>query len=152
MRHLVLAAAFALAACAQNPPPASPSASRTTASRSAAPAPVPPRAGKPQAGVRRLPATPAQLRRYEQAVAKDLRDPASARFSSTYLVESEGNKGLCGFVSEKDGAGRYAARKMFHASLVDLETGASAMAISAPPSIEPRASRAALAEKCRVGR
>ena len=117
MRHLVLAAALALAACAQNPPPASPSASRTTASRpAAAPAPVPPRVGKPQAGMRRVPATPAQLRRYEQAVAKDLRDPASARFSSTYVVESEGNKALCGFVSETDGTGA-AKRPKQHAQL-----------------------------------
>ncbi|WP_159993709.1 hypothetical protein [Roseomonas sp. 18066] len=145
MRYLILAAAFALAACAQKPDPIAPRASRATASRTAAAQ----RATDPAAEVQRLQATPAQLRRYEQAVARDLRDPQSARFSSTYVVESEGTKGLCGFVREKNDNGGYAGRQMFYASLVDVETASSPTAIAAPPWMEPRIALAAIRAKCR---
>lgn len=148
MRYLVLAAAFALAACAQKPDPVAPRASRTSASRPAAAA-ASPRPAETQPGVQRLPATPAQLRRYEQAVARDLREP---RFSSTYLVDSAGNKGLCGFVSEMGDNGRYAGRRMFYASLVDIGAGDTPTAIAAPPMIAPRVALATIREKCRGGR
>ncbi|ONG45378.1 hypothetical protein BKE38_26550 [Pseudoroseomonas deserti] len=148
MRHLVLAAAFALAACAQTSDPAASRASRTASPRPAA-ATASQRAAAPQADVRQLAATPDQLRRYEQAVARDLRDP---RFSSTYLVGSDGDKGLCGFVSEKADNGRYTPRRMFYASLVDIEAGDTATAIAAPPLIASKVPLATIREKCGTGR
>jgi hypothetical protein len=82
-------------------------------------------AGSTSHGEKEIPVTPAMRDAAHQAVARAMRDPASAQFGEL-LVAFEDKKhnqvDVCGQVNGRNGFGGYTGMQYFHVALMDLHS------------------------------
>jgi hypothetical protein len=68
----------------------------------------------------RVEARPGEIRAAQAAVRKGLRDPASATFENTYIVQDKDNpqiRYLCGAINAKNGFGGFTGLRPFYAGI-----------------------------------